>query len=94
LTAAVLSELFDKLLDQARNSSGHVQRQAIELLLRLATLAPVEGEQDDPEAVDLDDMTPAQRAALRARIERRPLELEGELGTEDEGEEHPEAPQA
>jgi rubrerythrin len=73
LTAAVLAQLYDELLDQAMNSTGHVKRQAIETVFRLAQLA-VEGD-DDPEGVAWADMTPAQRAAARAIVEKELAEL-------------------
>jgi low affinity Fe/Cu permease len=79
LDSATLNALFARLKDQALNDSGHVARQAAETLIRLAKESVVDEDDQDTDAISLEDMTPAQRAAFRARVERRLLELDEEL---------------
>jgi len=65
-------------LKHRAQGDGHVANGAAKLLLELARAA-VEDEPVEDDAVALEDMTPAQKAALLARIDR-------ELARRDEGE--------
>jgi hypothetical protein len=72
LTAGAMREAYDALLDLVRNGTGHVRRQAAADLIKLASASELSGDDDDvdPAGLSFSEMTPAQRAAARAVVER------------------------
>jgi hypothetical protein len=79
LTTAELRSLYDELLDLAHNGTGHVKRQAIGDLLKLAQAAASDEDarDEETEGIAWEEMTPSQRAATRARLRKLIEEMGG-----------------
>jgi hypothetical protein len=74
LTVAELRQIVRDLKERAREG-GHVGNRAAELLLGMAQAA-VNAADDDPEGKSWTEMTPAERAARRASLDRLIAEME------------------
>jgi hypothetical protein len=69
LDARSIRAVFAQLKDQAINGHGHVQIQAARLLFDLAN-GTVEDMPRDPEDTPFQEMTPGERAALLAKLNK------------------------
>jgi hypothetical protein len=79
LTTSELRAVVEGLITRAKGD-GHVANAAAAQLLAMARAA-VEGGEDETDGIAYEDMTPAQRAAFRAALDKEILAAREELGT-------------
>jgi hypothetical protein len=75
LKTAELLAIVEALIHRAIHGSGHVANAAAQLVFSLAQVATEDIADAVPEGVPWEELTPAQRAAARAQIDRELLRL-------------------
>ena len=91
LTTVALRQVWQQLLTQATQGSGHVQVNAARLVFALASAAVEDDGGEEPDGVVWEELTPAQRAAAMAALDRHIIEVSA-LEEVEEGAREGEAP--